>query len=75
MSIWVMIFALALVGLGVVLLIFPERFRNINLRMRGTRIRPMPRLSPRQEVWSIRVSGAGAILVGVFIGLMLWINR
>lgn len=71
-----LVFAIVLIIGGFILLFFAEKVRTANLRVKGTGIRPMTHLmSPRQEIWSIRASGAGAILMGLFIGLILWMNR
>ncbi len=72
-SFWLVIFIVVLLALGIVCLLYPEGVRATNLRLRGTWIRPMPRLmSSGQELWSIRISGAGAILMGLLLALALY---
>src|ERR1700686_267248 len=55
------LFALFLMTLGIVCLFYPQRFRELNLKLRGSWIKPMPSLlGNRTQLWNIRISGAGA---------------
>jgi hypothetical protein len=70
------VFAILMVGLGCVLLLFPKRVQAVNIRLRGEWIKPIPRLmNSTQEIWTTRVSGAGLILLGLLVGVVLWVNR
>ncbi len=70
------VFATLMVGLGCVLLIFPKQVQAVNIRLRGEWIKPIPRLmNPAQEIWTTRISGVGLILLGLLVGVVLWVNR
>ena len=68
--------AMFLMTLGIVCLFYPERFRELNLKLRGSWVKPMPSLiSNRHQLWSIRISGAGAVLMGLLFSWLLWATR
>jgi hypothetical protein len=75
-SLTLAVFAMFLITLGIAGLFYPERVRELNLRLRGNWIRPMPSLmGNRAELWSIRISGAGAVLMGLLFSWALWASR
>jgi hypothetical protein len=71
-----LMFVIALLFVGGACLLYPEYVRKTNLKLRGTWIRPVPPLmNSGQDIRSIKISGAVAILMGLFFGWVLWINR
>jgi hypothetical protein len=61
---------------GIIGLFYPERFREWNRKHRGTWIKPMPsQMSNRMELWNIRISAAGAILMALLFSWVLWVSR
>jgi hypothetical protein len=57
-------------------LFYPQRFRELNLKLRGSWVKPMPSLlGNRTQLWSIRISGAGAVLMGLLFSWLLWASR
>jgi hypothetical protein len=68
--------AMFLMTVGIGGLFYPERVRELSLRLRGNWVKPMPRLmGNRQELWNIRISGALAVLLGLFFSWVLWASR
>lgn len=75
-SLSLMMFVTALLSVGGACFLYPEHVRNANLKLRGTWIRPVPHLlKSGQDIRNIKISGAVAILMGLFFGWVLWINR
>jgi hypothetical protein len=75
-SLMLAVSAVYLMTLGIVCLFYPERFREWNLRLRGRWVKPMPSLmGSRAQLWSIRISGAGAVLMGLLFSWVLWASR
>ena len=70
------VFCPILISLGFVCMFYPRKFIDLNRRMRGNWIKPMPKLMGAEgEVWVTRLSGAAAILMALFIYAVLWTNR
>jgi hypothetical protein len=75
-SLLFVIFVVVLFVFGGIALIYPERVRDAHLRRKITWNWQTIRLvSPRQWVWSIRVSGVIGILMALFFCWAQWINR
>jgi hypothetical protein len=75
-SLLLVMFVTVLLAVGGACLLCPEQLRKANLKLRGKWIRPMPSLmKPGLQIWNIRISGAIAILMGLFLGWALWTNR
>jgi hypothetical protein len=75
-SLTLVVSAMFLMTVGIGGLFYPKRVRELNLRLRGNWVKPMPRLmGNRQELWNIRISGALAVLLGLFFSWVLWASR
>jgi len=68
-------FAVGMIALGVIALLFPSAIRRVVLGVINARRATTPFLSSMHTIWSIRFGGLIALVIGIFILWVLWRNR